>query len=67
MSAIFDRAFSLVATILDEADVSEFRAIGEYGASVVIVPEREHITTGVPCWCNPDTSEDGLVIHRGGH
>jgi len=36
-------------------------------ARVIVIPEREHVTNGVPCWCNPDTSEDGLVIHRGGH
>lgn len=33
----------------------------------IFVPEREHVTSGVPCWCNPDTSEEGLVIHRGGN
>ena len=39
----------------------------EISNASIFVPEREHVTSGVPCWCNPDTSEEGLVIHRGGN
>jgi hypothetical protein len=27
-------------------------------------PELEHVTDGTPCWCMPETTPDGFVIHR---